>query len=334
MTTFWTQLEALSGARLDGEHCYFDAETTSELIAAPLRHYGFLQLQGPDAHTFLQGQTTADFRKVSVRQAQPGAYCTPKGRMVSSFVAACPAENTVLLRMRRDILENTKTVLSKYAVFSKVELRLADDDYIGIGLAGDGAAEVVERLFEERLTTQFATTVSPAGLAVQTDTEGKRFELWLEAQTALNQWQQLVKTVQAASSTHWDELAIEAGLADVCAATVESLIPQMLNYDATGAINFKKGCYTGQEVVARLHYRGTAKRRLYRAQASGKPVQEGDEIFASDKAQAVGVVATASPSGKALVVLARDAATDSSLHTGSGASLHSIEPPPYPIKDE
>lgn len=339
MTIFWTELEACFGARIEGEHCYFDqrpdseAQPTDQARIAPLSHYGFLRVRGPDANTFLQGQTTADFRHVSTSEAQLGAYCTPKGRMLTSFLAAGAAEHDVLLRMRRDLIDNSKAVLGKYAVFSKVELSDASNEFVAIGVAGPQAAALVKLALNDTPTAKNAVVASEQGLAIQVDARGQRYELWLPANQALDQWRKLSTQATAIGSKTWDALAIDDGIADVCAATADALIPQMLNYDAIGAINFKKGCYTGQEVVARLHYRGTAKRRLYRATVQSGQVVEGEDVFADDKPQAVGLIATASDSGKALVVLARDAVSANKLQTASGAVLGEILPPPYELKD-
>lgn len=334
MTTFWTQLEDTSGARLQGEHCYFDrTDHHGETVAAPLSHYGFLRVKGPDAHKFLQGQATADFRQVTTSSAQRGAYCTPKGRMITSFIAACPAEHDILLRMRRNIVDSSQAVLAKYAVFSKAELTNASEHMIAVGVAGKQAADAVKHLLGEAPATQFAVVSTDKGLAIQTDQNGQRFELWLPANKAFDHWQQLTAQTTVMNSTAWDDLSIADGVADVCAATAEELIPQMLNYDAIGAVNFKKGCYTGQEVVARLHYRGTAKRRLYRASVSSGQVSEGEEVFADDKAQAVGLIAARSDSAKVLVVLARDALDAERLHSTSGATITDVLPPPYELKE-
>ena len=338
MTTFWTQLKETAGARLEGEHCHLtpatdERDSDTDTVVSPLPQYGFIRVKGPDANIFLQGQTTADFRRVTTHSAQPGAYCTPKGRMVSSFVAACPVEHEVLLRMRRDIVVSSQAVLAKYAVFSKAELTDASDQFIVLGLAGEQAPRLIEQIFGEKPAAHWASVTDGRALAVQTGQNEHTFELWLPESDAFAHWQALSAQATAVSSSTWNDMNIDSGIADVCAATADELIPQMLNFDATGVVNFKKGCYTGQEVVARLHYRGTAKRRLYRARvASGKTV-EGDEVFAGDKTQSVGVIATAAPSGKVLVVLARDALESGDLRTASGAALTEVLPPPYTVKE-
>lgn len=339
MTTFWTQLEEHSGARLEGEHCYFDSPSTEtnpahQTVIAPLSHYGFLRVKGPDASKFLQGQTTADFRLVTPQSAQRGAYCTPKGRMVTSFLAASLLEHDHLLRMRLNIVESSKAALAKYAVFSKAELTDASTDIVAIGVAGPRAGELIAQIVGESPSALLASAVSGSAVAVQIDDAGERFELWLPASKAFEHWQALAINAAAIGSGDWEAMNINDAIAEVCAATAEEFIPQMLNYDAIGAVNFKKGCYTGQEVVARLHYRGTAKRRLYRASLQTGTVSEGDEVFAGAKPQAVGIVASTSSRNTVLVVLARDALNAEELRTASGAILGNILPPPYALKDE
>lgn len=330
MTTFWTQLEADANLGDGNDNL---ASALEGALVSPLRQYGFVGVEGPDGHGFLQGQTTTDFRQVTGAQARAGAYCTPKGRMLTSFVAATPAEHRILLRMRRDIVANTLTVLGKYAVFSKVSLSDASNGWVALGLAGRQAGELLKSTLGAAPQAHFEVCEAGQGLALQTDTGGERFELWLPEEAAFDCWQRLVQQARPMSSAVWDELNIDAGIGEVCAATVEAFIPQMLNFDATGAVNFKKGCYTGQEVVARLHYRGSVKRRLYRARFDGGEAHPGDAVYAEESTQAIGNVAGATATGKALVVLSREAATATDLRLASGAHLTQIEPPPYEVKE-
>ncbi|MBB3045991.1 hypothetical protein FHR99_000227 [Litorivivens lipolytica] len=325
---FIAQLTA-DGARFEGEHCLFDTAPASESdtnLLVPLTPYGFVEATGPDGQTFFQGQTTADFRQVSATQARPGSYCTPKGRMLASFSAARLDEDTLLLQMRKDLIEDTLTVLAKYAVFSKVKLSDASESYTGIGLVGPDAKALLSSVCETTPDGPLKTCALPGGIVVQCDEAGQRYELWLKPEQAAEVWQALSSKAQAVSSTHWDGLRIAAGDVPVVAATRDEFLPQFLNYDLTGAVNFKKGCYTGQEVVARLHFKGVPKRRLYLARLEG-PAKAGEEVLDGEKT--VGMVALSGPDQQVALVLATASADSANLQLKGGARVVEVTPPPY-----
>lgn len=336
--SFTSQLEA-DNARINGEHCHFPGSPThraigEQTLVIPLSQYGFMRADGPDGEKFFQGQTTADFRQVSTNQARDGAYCNPKGRMLASFTAARLTEQTLILKLRRDCVTDGLSVLSKYAVFSKVELADASGDYVAIGVVGAQAKACLRQAFpslaESFLSdsasndTSLATCIDEQTVILQR--AGDRFELWLPATLAAQVWPVLRQHAHVAGSQVWDALDIEAGTVAVCAATREEFLPQLLNYDLTGAVSFKKGCYTGQEVVARLHFKGVPKRRLYRACIDGE-VNAGDEVLDGDKP--VGTVACCTDDGTAAVVLATGSAASTGLHLKNGATVSEVTPPPY-----
>ncbi len=333
--SFTSQLDA-DNARISGEHCHFPdspmpGEAGDQTLIIPLTQYGFMRAEGPDGEKFFQGQTTADFRQVSTIQARDGAYCNPKGRMLASFTAARLDTQTLMLKIRCDCVADGLSVLSKYAVFSKVELRDASDDYVALGLVGPRARESLLKVFPALTladNTALATWVDEQTVILQRD--GNRFELWLPATRVGEIWSALRQQARAAGSQVWDALDIEAGTVAVCAATREEFLPQLLNYDLTGAVSFKKGCYTGQEVVARLHFKGVPKRRLYRAVISGE-AKAGDDILDGDKP--VGTLACCTEDGLAAVVLATGSAASTDLRLKNGAAVSEITQPPYGLGD-
>lgn len=328
-TPFTHQLEA-DNAILSGEHCTFAATDTvdGENWLVPLTQYGFVRAQGPDGQTFFQGQTTADFRQVTMSQARNGAYCTPKGRMLASFTAARLASDTLLLKLRRDCTDDTLKVLGKYAVFSKVELCDASSDYVGIGVAGPSAAELLGQHYSQLPQAPLDTIVCGTDLVLYR--APLRYELWLTQDRAAELWPRLRERAQPVGSELWDALDIEAGEVSVCAATRDAFLPQLMNYDINGAVSFKKGCYTGQEVVARLHFKGVPKRRLYLAELDGAGAA-GDDIFDAEKP--VGTVASCVSDGSAAIVLATSAALSTDLKLKNGTRVTQVAPPPYGLPD-
>ncbi len=326
LSAFHDQLLS-DGARLEGDHCLFaDSASESHNRLVPLSQYGFIRAVGPDGKTFFQGQTTADFRQVGADQARQGGYCTPKGRMLASFTAAQLDDNTLLLQLRRDVVTDTLTALAKYAVFSKVDLSEANEDFVGIGLSGPDASSILNGVFDGTPQSELETRTVSGGLVLQCDRTGQRFELWLSPDKALEVWQTLKPKAQPTSSGHWDSLRIAAGDIPVCAATRDEFLPQFLNYDLTGAVNFKKGCYTGQEVVARLHFKGVPKRRLYLARIEGD-AKAGEAVLDGDKP--VGMVALSAEAGCAALVLATASAESDQLRLELGSRISELLPPPY-----
>lgn len=289
--------------QLQGEHCVLGdtavaTETTTAIdsFITPLSHYGFLLTAGPDANKFLQGQTTCNLNDVTPDNSRPGAYCTPKGRMVSSFQIASLDAEQYLLRMRRDLVDSTQKAFGKYIVFSKAEQTNVSDEYLAVGLIGASAGTNIATLFDQRPAGQFHSVQHNGNLAIQLDTEGQQFECWLRAEQLPDAWPALSQGLTARGSRCWELYNIRQGLGEVCAATVEEFLPQMLNYQLTGGVNFKKGCYTGQEVVARMHYKATVKRRMFRimiANTDTQVIAANTPLFRPDSEQSIGNIVNA-----------------------------------------
>ena len=269
------------GATLDGDDCRFPAEPAFDALGdadviVPLSHYGILSIEGPEAEQFLQGQITCSAPGVTPALSSPGAYCTPKGRVVASFQLLRPRDDAFWLRMRGDLLETAARAFGKYIVFSKA--KLATVDLVGIGLHGAGVGAVLRDLLGALPETQHATVGHGDGLLLRGDADGTRFEYWGPAAAATALWSHCAPRCTAVGPHYWRHLQIRAGNAEICAATSELFLPHQLNYHATGAINFNKGCYTGQEIVARTHYRGQVKRHLLCATVNGPAPAAGSAI--------------------------------------------------------
>jgi hypothetical protein len=282
------------GASLDDDgHSHFNTEPASANLISALPYYGLLAISGPETAKFLQGQTTCDLNKVSDTGTVAGAYCTPKGRMHSSFHIGRLDETRYLLRMRRDIVDSTRDTLAKYIVFSKAEQENASDHYQVFGLQGEQARQAIADTFGQAPAGRWQAVADADKLAIQLDDAGTLFECWVATAQAVDCWQALARLLTPAGSSHWAQQMIAQGWADVCAATVGLFIPQMLNYQHTGAISFNKGCYTGQEVVARMHYRGKSKRRMYRARVKAIGIEPGTAIYHPDSEQSIGNIVNA-----------------------------------------
>lgn len=292
---------------------------------SPLPHLGVLRVDGEDAARFLQGQLTQDFALLRPDEARLAAYCTPKGRMQASFIGFKRADDDVLLVMSRDILEATRKRLSMFVLRAKAKLTDATAEFALYGLAGDAAlAAAPAGTPWSRVACGTATVVRlyPA--------DGQPRCLWVAPSG------EAPPPGPPLDPAVWQWGEVRSGVATVTAPLVEALVPQMLNYESVGGVNFKKGCYPGQEVVARSQFRGTLKRRGYLAHAA-EALQAGQEVFhESDPEQPCGLVAqaAAAPGGgwDAIVSLQITATEGGRLSVGSASGTPlSVTAAPYPL---
>lgn len=234
---------------------------SAQTFLIELDHYGLLGVEGPDAAKFLQGQVTCDVHELAHRVTRLGAQCNIKGRMLVSFRAVQLDEQHIVLRMHQGLIEKALTSFGKYIVFSKAKLHDRSSDYRRIGLYGAQAESLLRAVFAT-IPEQTDERVV-AGEHIIIKLAGQRYECWLGA-NAENILAQLSPHTIPAAENLWTLLDIRAGIGEVRPESYELFTPQALNYQLVNAVNFRKGCYTGQEIVARLHYRGTLKRHMHR----------------------------------------------------------------------
>jgi folate-binding protein YgfZ len=282
----------------------------------PLSHEGVLAVRGVDASKFLQGQLTCNLDYLSEAKATLGARCTQKGRMQSSFRILLEGDG-VLLAMASELIEAQLLDLKKYAVFSKSKLTDESASWVRFGLShGDAAlASLGLELAQDtdsvvRANDLIAIRVSPA-----------RAELWARAEQADDIRNRLAAQLPEGSLNDWLLGQIRAGIGQVFGQTREEFIPQMINLQAVGGVSFKKGCYTGQEIVARMQYLGKLKRRLYRLTLADNGVPEpGIELFSPVHASSAGNVVLAARTGSGvelLAVLQADAVENGNIRLGN-----------------
>ncbi|MBA6412547.1 folate-binding protein YgfZ [Parahaliea sp. F7430] len=304
---------------------------------APLNHETLLQIHGPDAQTFLQGQTTCDVRQVNPQAAKPGAYCNPKGRMWADFLLFSLGSERYGLRLRADIADTTRDTFAKYIMFSKAEIE-QDPAWQVLACWGPDSASALLTLCGALPDQQYGCVSGEGFCLVQIDRQGQQFELYVNSSIGEDLLQSLASSLNQAPAEQWQLLQIEAGIGRIENSTVASFLPQVLNYDLLSYINFKKGCYTGQEVVARLHYRGKSKRRLYIAKSNNNvPAKAGTEINADQGTQACGTVvnALAAPDGGSIMLVSvAENALDKSLRLMGESDVLSVSPPPYPLEKD
>lgn len=296
---------------------------------APLSHWGVIRVEGDEAAKFIHGQLTQDFSLLGLSEARLAAFCSAKGRMQTSFVGFKRSPTEILLVCQRDILAPTLKRLSMFVMRAKAKLSDASSDYALFGLAGDA----IDSIAADARSVWAKADIGTASLIELYPADGVRRALWL-APVA-----DAAPAGAPLSEADWAWGEVRSGIAMISTPIVEAFVPQMLNYESVGGVNFKKGCYPGQEVVARSQFRGTLKRRAYLAHAEA-PMNAGDEVFqAADATQPCGTVAqaAASPLGgfDAIVSLQIAAVELGGLHLGAAAGpALVVTPAPYPLLED
>jgi len=293
--------------------------TTVASGALRLADWGVIRAQGADAASFLHGQLTQDMTSLREGTARLAGFCSAKGRLMASFVVwRAPADtpdtpDTLYLACSADLLAPTLKRLSMFVLRAKCKLSDATADLPLYGLAG---ADAATWLGDAAPPTAWATVQAGAGTAIRLpDAQGQpRFLLAQPADVA-------APAMPALSADTWSWLEVHSGVVRISAATAEHFVPQMVNLELVGGVNFQKGCYPGQEVVARSQYRGTLKRRA-QVFDSAAPLTVGQEVFHSaDPGQPAGQVALAAPrpggGSSALVEIKLAALESGSLHAGA-----------------
>lgn len=293
----------------------------------PLQHWGVLRAQGSDAAKFLHGQLTNDVALLPIGHARLAAYCSPKGRMLASFVLVKRSDDELLLVCQRDLLAPTLKRLSMFVMRAQVRLSDATDAWALWGVAG--ATQL------PGLSAPWSTATAGDASVVQLyPADGVGRQLWLAPVGSS------APAGAALAPAVWDWSDVASGIASVQAATAEMFVPQMLNYESVGGVNFKKGCYPGQEVVARSQFRGTLKRRTWVARL-GHAAQAGHEVFAgNDAEQPVGQVVQAAAvpdgSGDWLALLCLQTGADMAdlwLQPGRRGAIH-LQSLPYALLED
>ena len=229
-------------------------------VVTPLTHLALIRAGGADVETFLQGQLSNDVRQVRPDRAQLSSFNSPRGRMLA-VLHLLRAGDALLLETQRSVLEPTLKRLSMYVLRSKVKLAEAAE-LVLFGIAGPEAPMVLSGVGLPAPTAPLECAWADGRGVVRRLGSALRYTVLAPAVEAAEVWQQLQRQAPAVGTQAWKLLEIEAGVPAVHPETQDRFVPQMCNLDALGGISFDKGCYTGQEVVARVHYRGAVKRHM------------------------------------------------------------------------
>lgn len=301
MNPDWQKFLLQRGATLDAGVVQSFGDPVAELrataqgtVLSDLSQFGTLRVSGEEAQAFLQNLLSNDIREVGAERAQLSSLNNPKGRMQASMLIWRNGDG-YLLQLPRILCEPIRRKLGMYVLRAKVKISDASDEIVVLGLSGEDAQEILGKQFGELPQQPFAfTDTEQAGVLKLSDT---RFQVSTAAQYAPILWQTFSQHVRSAGSVCWDWLNIRAGIPVILPQTQEQFVAQMANFELLGGVSFKKGCYPGQEIVARMQYLGKLKRRMFLMHLdSGEAPQPGDELFSADLAgQASGMIANAAP---------------------------------------
>jgi folate-binding protein YgfZ len=342
MNQDWQNFLTTQGARIQdgGAQDFGDAATERTAardgtVLCDLSQFGVLKVSGEEAQGFLHNLFSSDVNALTPQQAGYSSFNTAKGRALATFLIWRTGTD-FFLQLPQSLLAPMQKKLSMYVLRAKVKIEDASNELVCLGLAGADAAALLQRRFPALPQNPLDALQHDDAILIRLGAE--RFQIVTTPQHAPALWQQLGAKARTAGSPCWDWLDIRAGIPFILPQTQEEFVPQMVNLDLTGAVNFKKGCYPGQEVVARMHYLGKPKRRMYLAHVdSGTAPQAGAELFSMElEGQACGIVANSAPApggGYDLLAVVQIASHDAfPVHLGAltGARLQ-FQPLPYPI---
>lgn len=349
--TFLTQHGATIEAGVVQRFGDDDAElnaTAHNTVLCDLSQFGTLRVSGEEAQSFLQNLLSNDIREAGVTRAQLSSFNTAKGRMLATLLIWREGDD-YLLQLPLSLAEAIRKKLSMYVLRAKVKVTDAGNGIISLGLSGASAQAVLREQFGELPQRQLGMAAIAQGGIIQGSVMrigDTRWQINTTTQHAPSLWKIFSRNAQPVGSACWDWLNIRSGIPVILAQTQEQFVAQMVNLELIGGVNFRKGCYPGQEIVARMQYLGKLKRRMYLAHLaypahpdSGSIPQAGDELFSADmEGQASGMIVNAAPApsgGYDVLATVQTASRETqAVHWKSlqGEVLQFL-PLPYPLPD-
>jgi len=338
MNPDWQTFLLSCGARLDADQREVndfglpdeELQASSTTILVPLAQLGLIACDGDDARSFLHNQLTSDINHLGENAAQHSAWCTAKGRMLASFVVWRQGDG-YRLALAAELAEPIGKRFQMYVLRSKVTVANLCDRFVLLGLAGPDAERALAAAGLPAPATPMTTATVAATQVIRLDAQ--RFLIACPVEIAVSLWPALSAHARPAGIPVWRWLDVEAALPVISAATREEFVPQMADFEQIGGVSFHKGCYPGQEVVARTQYLGKIKRHLFRLQ-SQVPLAAGDDLLSPENPdQTIGKVVSAAPAPQGgfagLAVIQSNFAENLRLKTLDGPSLSATAVNPH-----
>lgn len=297
----WLSYLQQVGAQFEGEAISQVGESALSLlqilqgeVITDLSRFGVIKISGADAEKFLQGQFTNDVRQVKVTQSQLSAWCSPKGRIIVNFRLFKRDDNAYYLWLPRVNVETTLKGLRGYVLRSKVVLEEVSESWLRMGVAGVNSTallsaglghQTVPTTVDICMSLESVTVLQIHGLTPRYVVLGNDLVIMQRL------WEAMSQQAQPVGSATWGLLDILAGVPQILPATTDKFVPQMVNYQTLGGVSFTKGCYPGQEVVARLQYLAELKRRMYVVRFDTTTLAvPGMEVYVANEEVSVGTL--------------------------------------------
>jgi hypothetical protein len=344
----WLQFLTQNGARMQPDTAAVAGfgttsaqnEASAANFVAPLTDLGMIAATGDEAAQFLHNQLTNDVEHLEAAQARLAGYCSPKGRLLASILM-WKSPHAIMLQLPRDIQPAVQKRLQMFILRTKAKLADASDEQVALGFSGQAAAAVMAKWFADLPVAPFSKVESEAGTLIRMPgaSDAPRYQWITTPDIAQKAWPTLTGALTPVGTHVWRLADIDAGIPQITKATQEQFVPQMVNFELIGGVNFKKGCYPGQEIVARSQYLGKLKRRMMLASVETQDVKAGMEVFSSaDPEQPCGMVVNAEPNhqgGADCLVEVKLAALDGgTVHLGSaGGAPMRFKPLPYSLPE-
>ncbi|NOQ88768.1 MAG: folate-binding protein [Gammaproteobacteria bacterium] len=289
MNSDWKNYLLSKGAHLtESDGFRFKEENVSNLESATkdvicdLSQFNTLVVAGGDAAEFMQGQFTNDVMQVNKDHSQLNAFCNKKGRMIANF-RLFEHQKNYFLSLRSELVDKSISHLQNYILRAQVAIQDVSDQLIHIGISGDNAAELLSPFIGDITQDVDSVSHNEDYIAILVAGPKPRYEVFCSLEHAKSFWQSLSTQAEIVNSNSWDYLNIQAGLPFIDSSSSEEFVPQMANMELINGVSFTKGCFTGQEIVARMHYLGKLKKRCYKVNIDSevKPAN-GDKLYAEN----------------------------------------------------
>lgn len=313
-------------------------DTTGTDIICDLSCFDTIVVAGDDAAEFMQGQFTNDVMQVDDDHSQLSGFCNSKGRMIANFRLFQHQQN-YFISIRNDLTERSLSHLQNYILRAQVAIQDISEQLVHLGVSGDNTSNLLSPFIAELNDEVDSISHNEDYIAIRVAGSPVRYEIFCSPDKAVGLWQQISQQARAVNSSYWDYLNIVNGLPMIDSRTSEAFVPQMANMELINGVSFEKGCYTGQEIVARTHYLGKQKRRSYHLKIYCETAPEPGAALAtgtSSENQYTGtlvvVVETGEGTYHALAVVQIAAAESGDLILKDQPSEITIEPLPYSLE--
>lgn len=292
MNDDWKNYLLDNGARLNEQNSFFFGDEAADNLKAQnsnvicdLSQFSQIVVAGGDAAEFMQGQFTNDVKRVDEEHSQLSAFCNNKGRMIANFRLFKHQQN-YFFSVKSDLVENSISHLQNYILRAQVAIQDVSEQLIHLGVSGENTAELLSPFIENINQEVDSVSHNDDYIFIRVAGSKPRYEIFCSAEHAKVLWKKVCQQAERINSTSWDFLNIQAGLPFIDASSSEEFVPQMANMELINGVSFTKGCFTGQEIVARMHYLGKLKKRCYKVHidTQNRP-GNGDKLFA-EKARA------------------------------------------------